>query len=835
MKSFLHSRDGASKGAALMIILAFVVLLTGMALAYFNRTTTDRQLAQSSYTDTSSDLLVRSALDIVVRDFKREIINNPTVSATNIQPTTYGTPSAGQAPIPNLIRRSFSGDPTGLTSSVTSTAASANGRSISLPRWNSHYLIPRATPGPGQTWDTVYSDPVSSFVAPNWVLVTGQGPNIAPAPSAVIGRYAFAVYDEGGLLDMNLAGYPAWTQPGGGGNPNATPTPWMTNVGRKGSVAFADLTALASPSPTPTPSQTLINNLVGWRNYATTQQTGSFFPSGSATFKISDRNGQDAWGTYLLDFGDPPYPSPCPMLPFTSVDSSNSGGRTDQAFLSRQQLLKLQSSLGFSQNALQYMGTFSLERNQPARDWNRLNNRLPDRYDLDTLGMVSPNPVGSWIPRGRGQGHGNGGGFNGRGHYKRDAGVIRDRFGLIWVAADAGTTDPHNINYWGHWSYVGAPGVPSNPNPHIPLLRGPASRNDLFQILDFAMTQANADVEDIDLLNVADVFALGASLIDQYDNGGSTGTDDTDTVGGTGGVHITGTHITIIKTGSGVGDFVLGWENVGGLNGEAKAAGDPTDNNPLAPKNPYNWITNDGTATGTKKTPPTFTPVVLNHAFSNAGDIGYGLRPEYVPNRFQRLNFHTANPNASILDFFTYNPVDHNYPRLGVVNLNTKNVPVVTAILQNALKKDVDQSPTPNPYPTVAPSEARAAAQAIVNATDPGAGGTRATSRADIGRLTAAGAGAISTVGFAAGEEIEKVPEAIARALSEVGRARTWNLMIDVIAQTGRYAPDATDISQANKFIVEGEKRCWLHVALSRDLRNGQVDVLGTQLEIVNE
>ena len=114
------------------------------------------------------------------------------------------------------------------------------------------------------------------------------------------------------------------------------------------------------------------------------------------------------------------------------------------------------------------------------------------------------------------------------------------------------------------------------------------------------MTQANADVEDIDPLNVADVFALGASLIDQYDSGTSTGTDDVDTVG----PHITGTHITIIKTGSGVGDFVLGWENVGGLNGEAKAAGDPTDNNPLAPKNPYNWITNDGTATGTKKTPP---------------------------------------------------------------------------------------------------------------------------------------------------------------------------------------------------------------------------------------
>jgi hypothetical protein len=662
---------------------------------------------------------------------------------------------------------------------------------------------------------------VASFTAPDWVLVTGQGPNSAPPLGAVIGRYAFAVYDEGGLLDMNLAGYPGWTG-NVGPNPAPSPTPWQTNVGRKGNIGFADLTTLPA-APATTLSQSQIDNIVGWRNWSTTKQTGASF--GSPNFSSGNMNSrQDAWGTYLMDFGDPPYSTPCPVLPFTSVDGSTQSGRTDQAVMTRQQLLKLRSSLNFSQNALQYMGTFSRERNQPARDWNKLNNRLPDRYDLDQLGMVKPNPAGTWTGRGRGNGHG-GGGFKGRGHYKGDAGIIRDRFGLVWVAGI--TTDPHNVAYWGHWLYVGAPGVPPNPNPHIPLLRGPASRNDLFQILDFAMTQANADAEDIDPLNVADIFALGASLIDQYDAGDpGQSDDDADPK--------TGTHITIIKTGSGVGDFVLGWENVGAPNGDAKAAGDPTDNDPLNPKNPYNWITNDGTATGTKKTPPTFTPIVLNHGFSNPGDIGYGLRPEYSANRFQRLDFHTANPNASILDFFTYNPVDHNYPRLGVVNLNTKHVPVLAAVLQSALKKDIDTTTLPNPFPAVSSSEATAAAQAIVNATNPDVGGTRATSRADIGRLTAAGASAISTAGFAAGEETEKVPEVIARALSEVGQTRTWNLMIDVIAQTGRYKPNAPDLS-GNNFIVEGEKRCWLHVALGRDLISGQVDVLGTQLEVVNE
>ena len=68
------------------------------------------------------------------------------------------------------------------------------------------------------------------------------------------------------------------------------------------------------------------------------------------------------------------------------------------------------------------------------------------------------------------------------------------------------------------------------------------------------------------------------------------------------------------------------------------------------------------------------------------------------------------------------------------------------------------------------------------------------------------------------------------RALREVGQSRTWNLSIDVIAQTGRYAPGTSSLAGTNKFTVEGEKRYWLHVALGRDLKaDGTVDVLGTQ------
>src|SRR6266403_981251 len=189
MKKFLRSRDGASKGAALIIVLAFVVLVTALAVAHFSRITTDRQQAQSSSNDTTADLVARSALDIVVSNFKQEILAAGSVTQSNIQPQRSGD----NASIPNLIRRSVRDDgipPPGVPS-LASTISSgpvdpANPRrgEVTRAHWNTHYLIPSA----------------ASFTPPDWVLVTRHGPDLVPLPSDVMGRYAFAMYDEGGLL-----------------------------------------------------------------------------------------------------------------------------------------------------------------------------------------------------------------------------------------------------------------------------------------------------------------------------------------------------------------------------------------------------------------------------------------------------------------------------------------------------------------------------------------------------------------------------------------------------------------------------------------------------------
>ena len=783
MKTLPHCRDGAPKGAALMIVLAFVVLSTGMVLAYFSRTTTDRQLAHSSYHDTSVDLLARSALDTVVNDFKQDIITNPTVTTANIQPTRYG-----DASIPNLIRRSYSGAPQSRASIVNSSSVSANGRSVNTSRWNTHYLIPRGNPG-----DTgANPSPVPTFVAPDWVLITPQGPNTTPAVSTVIGRYAFAVYDEGGLLDMNIAGFPNWSgNPGGGCNP--APTPWLTNIGRKGTVGFADLTGLGTYAP----PQIQIDNIVGWRNYATTLRTGASFGSFNYTGE-TDCTKQDSYGSYLLDFGDPPFtfdlndqPVPIPFYPFSAVYSTTAASRTDQAFMTRQQLLKLRNSLGFSQNVLQYMGTFSRERDRPAPDWPNLQNNLTEgRFCFGNLDMVKPNPDGC-TNHGRGKGRTKG---KGRGHLCGTQEDIVNLFGLLWIPSDPNASPTPRPGYWRYINHHGKGWDTTNPNGKINCWKGPKKQNDFFQILHYALNRLPCDT-DHQPGNIAKTFAIGASLIDQYDD--SAQDEDLDpTVN-----KQYRTHTTVIEYASNT--FAYGMETT---NDEVEC-----DSNANKPHRPCAAPT------------PNASTKVLDHAFTTIGDLGYGIDTTATgaPTPLPTLNFYQSNSaDKAVLDFFAYNPVSSSYPRAGIVNLNTRNEPVLASIIKSALLQDGTTN-------YVSQAAANSAAHDIV--TETWTNNRPTLTRADVARLVSV----LTNSTFTANEETK---ETIARALAELGQTRTWNLMVDVIAQTGRYSPDATNISQSNKFTVEGEKRYWLHIALGRDLNDdGSVDVLGTQLEEVIE
>ncbi len=805
MKTFFHSRNGASKGAALLIVLALVVLLAGLALAYFTRTTTDRQLAQSSYNDTSADLLARSALDIMVSDFKQEILAHPTVTPGlpfYITPVPYGTPASGQTAIPNLIRRSFSGDPTGRTSSVNSGTASANGRFISLARWNSHYLIPPA--------NTTDSTPVSSFVAPDWVLMTAQGPAQSPPSSAVIGRFAFAVYDEGGLLDMTMAGYPSWSGlPNTSCSPNPSATPWLVNVARKGIMAFADLTALGSA-----PLQSEVDKIVGWRNYATTLQSFSGFPGTAPSF-TSDCVQQASYGDYFTDFGLPPFTIDslsdkllASTYPFTSIWPSVSNGRTDQSLMTRQELLRLQRSIGFSQNVLQYMGTFSRERNRPAPDWPGLAGRLSDgRFNLNNLALVLPNPAECVIAHGKKTGWQTGKNKN---KLCGDDADVHKLFGLFWVKSEV--IPPKDLSQPGYWRYIGntglvpPPEVSPTPAP-VPTgcLIGPNQQNDFFQILDYALFQAACEGNDS---NLDKTFAIGASLIDQYDSGDQCGTknDSKDFLPGCDlDSHVKDnppppifkqnrTHTTVIVYGHhGLGSESTAYGMEPNYSSDATNGDEPWQG-PCSSPQPGNSPHRPCGAPTPIATPAT---QVISHAFATVGDFGYGMDTSTAGLPTLKFWDNSTSPPfqyAPVLDFFCYNPISSVYPRAGIVNLYTRNAPVLAAILSRTYEKDLGPVPNPSPTPVVSASCAMSAANAIVAeaqrvlAGNPTYGSVQQTdlTRAITGRLANAAFGPGGCADLAASDETKNT---VARALAEMGQTRTWNLLIDVIAQTGKYKP----------------------------------------------
>lgn len=419
---------------ALLIVLAFLVLLAGITIAYLSRTGTDRQIGHSSYNDAKSDQLARSALDIIVADLKQEIVDGSTAttisgttwyepsSPANILPMRSGNPSGSPDPIPNLIRRSFRSDPIsapGVNSRASAVNSSMdnslNGRSVSTARWNRHYLIPKANTS------NDLSDPAVSFAAPDWVFVTNTGPTVISSPTrAVLGRYAFAVYDEGGLLDVNIAGFPS-----------PTPNP-ITYVGRKGSVAFADLTALPTTN-TSFVSNTAINRIIGWRNYATVQPSGGF-PAFTFTATATQN-----FVNYFLDTA----------RDFGVTATTVSGARTDQHFTTRAILISLRVDIAASVNMLQHIGSFSRELNAPTF---RISPAPPltQRFAIGKLAEVLPNPS--------------------------NPAAVKSDFGLVW-----------NKDHWEYWGSTG-----SSEQSTIPAITG-SSAPEFFQLLSYGRSNAPID------------------------------------------------------------------------------------------------------------------------------------------------------------------------------------------------------------------------------------------------------------------------------------------------------------------------------------------------------
>jgi hypothetical protein len=224
-------------------------------------------------------------------------------------------------------------------------------------------------------------------------------------------------------------------------------------------------------------------------------------------------------------------------------------------------------------------------------------------------------------------------------------------------------------------------------------------------------------------------------------------------------------------------------------------------------------------------------PPSINQGFRNAGEFGWaysifnaasgrnaGTAPKYLidfkdPYCAPGLACSPVNTDPALLDFFTFNSAS---VRAGVVSLNTRQVPVLAAILSQVLYGGTSF--------ILNQPQATSAANSIINDVTNGTIVKPAMSRADIARF----ANVVTSAPFGVASFQDR-KDTFARAFSEVTQTRTWGLLIDLVAQTGHYKPNATSLQ--NDFVVEGEKRYWLHIAIDRF----DGTIVGQQLEEVTE
>ena len=238
-----------------------------------------------------------------------------------------------------------------------------------------------------------------------------------------------------------------------------------------------------------------------------------------------------------------------------------------------------------------------------------------------------------------------------------------------------------------------------------------------------------------------------------------------------------------------------------------------------------------------------YQPIILNRPFRNVAELGYVFRD--LP--WKTVDFFSEkSADAGLLDIFAVNDgpalfdVNGNFTGMGAVptmsagsvNLNTTQAADLQAIFAGAILDEVN-STTISGTGTGA-TDAPVLANNIVNNPVTGTSATPMQNKAELITRVDPGTGAklVETILPPASNDNQAVKarrEVVARTLSSVSQTRTWNLVIDVVAQSGHFKPNAGNLQ--NDFIVEGEQHYWVHVAIDRFTGK----VIDKQIEVVNE
>lgn len=438
MKNLSSRQTARSRGSALLLVLAFLLLLTALVIGFLTSSTLEDEFSSASLNQGKVDVVAQGAAASIISDLQQEIVagSNSTTVTPSIPTlaTGYYYPNSPLTVIPAMVVPNYT--PGGSTtivgtgmedlvkisyptpfwpnnayynntsgpnraSSISTTSNSLNNRSVTPARWNKPLLM-----APTSTSNLAPS--ASGFTAPDWIYVARDGSNpttwsttyaynagLPPTTSTTAGttgcnavteRYAYAIYDEGSTLDMNVVGSPSYS---------SSTISYSALQPYKNALAYADLTQLPGLKSLSASQQVvLINAIVGWRNGTAllTKSNSAGFPNSynfaatgtttSATnpFDLDMLNNTGGFlgiGGSWLSLNSA---SPALETLVKSPNYNQYANQTDNAFASRQQLLQffLQGlgenttftgsnvSLATLENIMPYLGTFSRDISQPS-------------------------------------------------------------------------------------------------------------------------------------------------------------------------------------------------------------------------------------------------------------------------------------------------------------------------------------------------------------------------------------------------------------------------------------------------------------------------------------
>jgi len=818
-------------GMALVVSLALIVLITAVVLAFFARTTANRMVEASRTNHVEAEELAKTATDYLTSVFLREIVDHstgndfylPSSNAFAVPQRTLASSLASGTNFLNLLRRSLVSDGESNASSTHGTAtASRNGRSIGTNRWNSPMLL---TPGFSATNQL-----------PNWIYVNADGSVTNSPGTNTIGRFAYTVYDTGGLLDANVAGHPSSAS--------------VADISSlKGTLAGADLTLI--------PGITDADAFVQWRN-ATSVSTN--FP-----------------------------------VYFTSVTNAAAQGFLqttpgDCRIASRQDLINLARTglYGITTNALPYLTHFTRELARPSLQTNGLMT-MTNRYALSQLASLnntgltgsstdftyggplassntSTQPdffqvlrsaiafTNSWETNGPV----GSGAFPTAPGWMTNLNLRTVAIGANIIDQFAGTSRPtrivlnservagkkplpmvmqlflaYNISTNSGATNVNFSVIPQVWSPFVPSVTntitasvtngqitvggstnafsagatiGNSSASGAWPL--YANTNANPALQgffptSVPLTNAAPtplvVSFTGLSMVFRtsvgtntsvYSAFGDSSSNDLASATLSGNVTLTNAISASSTTPA---------ASANGLAGMVITTSDPrtlqnagvivpfSGTNALVTPLPIGLLSNyGGSITDTNFSAPT-------NRITSVGELGRGFRES----PWRTVDFVTTNsPDKALLDVFSAYPTPSGGIRAGVLNLNTRQSAVLAAMLSGTV--------TSGSSSLSAATATTFATQMISYTTN-----TPLTNRSQLVDLVGSNILARNT----ATDPQKEVREAAVRALAEVGQTRTWNLLFDIVAQAGSFPPGSTT---PETFRVQGEQRRWIHLAIDR-------------------